>query len=565
MSHNAFTKGYPIDRHAVDKSFDIARAVIEDRAYVREATFQIRMTCSSRRSLPRSSTGQVDTLVEPTVRLDTLPYLREPPYRYRASDSEPQAAQSAVAAGLPTDFGRTTVFQATAAGLLWFVLGAGAMLLLSAAALCALLSREQARRAAVTTALAASDRRLREQIDFMATLLESLPIPVFFKDSDGRYYGCNQAFEALVGRARAEIVGCTVDDLLSPEEAVLDIEKDRQALRLREKQTYESQCRNADGARRHWLVFKAPCPNASNGDGGGLVGVILDMSGRKNAEKSLRNSHQLVTRILNTIPQPIFVKNRSHRFVFLNDAFCDYVGFARRDMLGRSDHDFFPKEEADVFVAKDEQVFTRRVTDLNEETITDASGAEHVILTRKAVFEDEFGEDVLVGVITDITERKRTEEVLRLGAEVFEHSAEGTTRAQSSPSIALSSKLPAIALRKRSAATRIPSALAGTINVSSTRSSLRPTGMAGGKARSSIGARAGKSMSSNKRSAPSGTIWGTFAATSPSWTTSPSARAGRSGCAISPSTTSSPGSPIAPCSATVSNERSSAAIGTEGK
>jgi PAS domain S-box-containing protein len=45
----------------------------------------------------------------------------------------------------------------------------------------------------------------------MATLLESLPIPVFFKDSDGRYYGCNQAFEALVGRARAEIVGCTVE------------------------------------------------------------------------------------------------------------------------------------------------------------------------------------------------------------------------------------------------------------------------------------------------------------------------------------------------------------------
>jgi hypothetical protein len=118
MSHNAFTKGYPIDRHAVDKSFDIARAVIEDRAYVREATFQIRMTCSSRRSLPRSSTGQVDTLVEPTVRLDTLPYLREPPYRYRASDSEPQAVQSDVAAGLPTDFGRTTVFQVTAAGLL---------------------------------------------------------------------------------------------------------------------------------------------------------------------------------------------------------------------------------------------------------------------------------------------------------------------------------------------------------------------------------------------------------------------------------------------------------------
>jgi diguanylate cyclase (GGDEF)-like protein/PAS domain S-box-containing protein len=154
-------------------------------------------------------------------------------------------------------------------------------------------------------------------------------------------------------------------------------------------------------------------------------GEVINITRLRAAEEILHQNHHFLERVLNAIPHPIFVKDRDHRFVFLNDALCSAFGFGRLEMLGKTDHDFFPKEQADVFVAKDTAVFASGTPDVSEETITDANGMEHVILTRKAAFVDSDGQTALVGVITDVTEHKRHEDMLRLSAEVFEHSAEG--------------------------------------------------------------------------------------------------------------------------------------------
>ncbi len=107
--------------------------------------------------------------------------------------------------------------------------------------------------------------------------------------------------------------------------------------------------------------------------------------------------------IINGISDPIFVKDRQHRWVLLNDAFCDFMGHSREELLGKSDCDFFPQQEADVFWDTDELVFTTGITNENEEDFTDAFGVTHVISTKKSLFEDETGKKFLVGTIRDIT------------------------------------------------------------------------------------------------------------------------------------------------------------------
>jgi diguanylate cyclase (GGDEF)-like protein/PAS domain S-box-containing protein len=129
--------------------------------------------------------------------------------------------------------------------------------------------------------------------------------------------------------------------------------------------------------------------------------------------------------ILNSLPTPLFVKDHLHRFILVNDALCAMIGHTRADILGKSDYDFFPRDEADMFVRKDEMVFATRQENVNEEQISGAQGVRRTIITRKSVFRDFDGNDVLVGVISDITDRKRIEELLRLNAQVFAHSAEG--------------------------------------------------------------------------------------------------------------------------------------------
>jgi PAS domain S-box-containing protein len=116
---------------------------------------------------------------------------------------------------------------------------------------------------------------------------------------------------------------------------------------------------------------------------------------------------------VDSLPNPVFVKDEQHRWVVMNKAACELLGHPREELLGKSDYDFFPREQADVFWAKDDAVFSTGQLNENEEWITDAAGRLHLIITRKTLHADESGRRFLLGVITDITERKRIEDELR--------------------------------------------------------------------------------------------------------------------------------------------------------
>ncbi|MFA5008389.1 MAG: PAS domain-containing sensor histidine kinase [Candidatus Omnitrophota bacterium] len=118
-------------------------------------------------------------------------------------------------------------------------------------------------------------------------------------------------------------------------------------------------------------------------------------------------------KIINSIPDPIFVKDREHRWVLLNEAHAQMFGIPTEEMLGKTDHDYFPKEQADVFWAKDEVVFEAGTENINEELWTDSKGIRHVIVTKKNLYTDDKGNKFIVGVIRDITDLKNTQEKLK--------------------------------------------------------------------------------------------------------------------------------------------------------
>jgi PAS domain S-box-containing protein len=118
--------------------------------------------------------------------------------------------------------------------------------------------------------------------------------------------------------------------------------------------------------------------------------------------------------LIQAFTSPIFVKDREHRWVMFNDAFCLLVGRSRAELVGKSDYDYFPKEQADTFWEKDELVFTTGRENINDEPITTATGQVRSLTTTKTLFTDSMGVQRLIGVIRDTTEEKRTLEELRL-------------------------------------------------------------------------------------------------------------------------------------------------------
>ncbi|WP_084396607.1 putative bifunctional diguanylate cyclase/phosphodiesterase [Henriciella aquimarina] len=112
--------------------------------------------------------------------------------------------------------------------------------------------------------------------------------------------------------------------------------------------------------------------------------------------------------IIDVIPLPVFVKNRAHRIVLLNEAACDFFGHSRDVLLGFSDYDLFPDEEVEVFHAADDRVFEEGVLSENEEQVTDASGRPRTVITckrRVRLNETPF----LVATITDVTAYREAE------------------------------------------------------------------------------------------------------------------------------------------------------------
>ena len=139
----------------------------------------------------------------------------------------------------------------------------------------------------------------------------------------------------------------------------------------------------------------------------------LEIRDRTAVQEQLKASEQFLNNILNTIPDPIYVKDEQHRWLTLNDAFCQYIGRSREELIGKSYRDFLPKEQADTYKEKDELVFSANTSSETQETITDPAGNTRFMSAKKSMFVDACGSKVLVCAIREITKRVRMEEQLR--------------------------------------------------------------------------------------------------------------------------------------------------------
>jgi PAS domain S-box-containing protein len=141
-------------------------------------------------------------------------------------------------------------------------------------------------------------------------------------------------------------------------------------------------------------------------------------------EQTATDSRNFLDQIVNAIADPIFVKDREHRWVLVNQSFCEFLGQPRAYFIGKSDLDVLPEREARIFWDTDERVLTAGIESINEEKITDSQGRTHIVVTKKARYTDTAGQRFIVGIISDISERKQVERLLRAKEREFRTLAE---------------------------------------------------------------------------------------------------------------------------------------------
>ncbi|MDD2702792.1 MAG: PAS domain S-box protein [Candidatus Omnitrophica bacterium] len=132
-----------------------------------------------------------------------------------------------------------------------------------------------------------AEEKLHSQLIFLQTLLDTIPNPVFYKDRQGKYLGCNKAFEDLFGIREEDVVGKTVYEVSPEDIADKYFEKDNELFGNPGKQEYEWKVRcNATGGIKT-AVFNQAAFMDINGNMAGLIGVISDITERKQMELDL--------------------------------------------------------------------------------------------------------------------------------------------------------------------------------------------------------------------------------------------------------------------------------------
>jgi diguanylate cyclase (GGDEF)-like protein/PAS domain S-box-containing protein len=132
---------------------------------------------------------------------------------------------------------------------------------------------------------------LQASIHAMQASLDNIPAPIFAKDAQGLYTGCNRAFVDYLGLPRERIIGKTVHDVAPAHLAEVYDQADRKLLASGGRQVYEAQVKWADGALRDVIFHKAVFRD-TQGQVAGQAGAIFDITDRKRLEHGLRELAQ---------------------------------------------------------------------------------------------------------------------------------------------------------------------------------------------------------------------------------------------------------------------------------
>ncbi len=139
-------------------------------------------------------------------------------------------------------------------------------------------------------------------------------------------------------------------------------------------------------------------------------------------EELQKQSTELVNKIINAIPDLVWLKDKNGKYITCNPRFESFFGSEKELIEGKDDYDFVDRELADIFTYNDRMAITKGKPTLNEEEITYASDGHHEILeTIKTPIYDTSGELIgVLGIGRDITARKNFEHLLIQSKEIAE-------------------------------------------------------------------------------------------------------------------------------------------------
>ncbi len=274
----------------------------------------------------------------------------------------------------------------------------------------------------------AAEEALRNSEQRFRILFEYSPDACTLYDLRGKFVDGNKVAEELSGYKREELIGKSFIELnlLSPEGIALAATRLAQNSRGEPAGPDEFIFHRKDGSEVIIEVCSYPIRFQ---DEVLVLGTARDITQRKNAERALAESRSFRQAILDNIPDPAWLKDRQGRFLACNESLAQLCGLKAKDVIGKTTLEVIPAN-AEQLIREDQEVVATRKPIRVERPVTDALGRIRWFDTIKSPILSGQGEVTgIVGISRETTERRQTDEALRVSEErfrsVWEHSLDG--------------------------------------------------------------------------------------------------------------------------------------------
>ncbi|HEX7089146.1 MAG TPA: PAS domain S-box protein [Longimicrobiales bacterium] len=269
-----------------------------------------------------------------------------------------------------------------------------------------------------TTGRRRAEEELRAATRRLEAVIHSWPLAVVAVDLEARVRLWNPAAERIFGWTAAEVVGRRIP--IVPEDRWQELvgEELGAALEGRELRQLETLRRRKDGSLIPVSISAAPTYD----DGGrvtGMMGMLEDISARKQAQEALERLRRELELILNTAAEGIYGLDTEGRTTFANPAAARMVGRSREELIGRPQHELihhsrpdgsrYPEEDCPIYAAYRDGT----VHHVDDEVFWRKDGTSFPVEYTSAPIRE--GERITGAVVTfrDVSERKRAEAAQR--------------------------------------------------------------------------------------------------------------------------------------------------------
>lgn len=261
-------------------------------------------------------------------------------------------------------------------------------------------------------------QRMYEARNLLHSVIESIPLRIFWKDRESRYLGCNTLFATDAGEANPEnVIGKRDAQLAWREQAELYLADDREVMNSRSSRLAYEEPQTLGSGKQVWLrKSKAPLHDAAD-EITGVLGIYEDITKQKRDEHELR----LMQTAIDKSRSAFFRLNSQGMVMYVNDYASKSLGYSRDELVGRYVWEFDPDFPVEAWPQLWAGLRQTGVVNIETRHRRKNGTIFPVEVTGNYIVSD--GEEYSFTFVQDITERKRIERDLNLS-----HTAINTSR-----------------------------------------------------------------------------------------------------------------------------------------